>query len=180
MPMIDAMLAELEQESHATRRLLERVPQDRMSWRPHPKSFSLGQIALHVASLPGGISSMANEDTFQLPVFEQREAATRAELLETLEQSLATARELLGRMDDERLASPWTLYDTGEVLMQIPRAALLRNLMLNHWYHHRGQLTVYLRLLEVPLPSTYGPTADVNPFAREPAGAAAVDPATRA
>ena len=89
------------------------------------------------------------------------------ELLETLEQSLATACERLGRMDDERLAGTWTLEDTGEVLMQIPRAALLRSLMLNHWYHHRGQLTVYLRMLDVPLPSTYGPTADVNPFARE-------------
>jgi uncharacterized damage-inducible protein DinB len=173
MAMIDAMLAELEQESHATRRLLERVPEDRMSWRPHPRSFSLGQIALHVASLPGGISSMADQDSYQLPAFQQREAASRAELLETLEQGIATAREMLGRMSDERLAGTWTLEDTGEVLMQIPRAALLRGLMLNHWYHHRGQLTVYLRLLDVPLPSTYGPTADVNPFAREGRPAAA-------
>lgn len=173
MAMIDAMLAELEQESHATRRLLERVPENRMSWRPHPRSFSLGQIALHVASLPGGISSMAHQDSFQLPVFEQREAASRAELLETLEQAIATAREMLGRMSDDHLAGTWTLHDTGEVLMQIPRAALLRSLMLNHWYHHRGQLTVYLRLLDVPLPSTYGPTADVNPFAREGRAAAA-------
>jgi uncharacterized damage-inducible protein DinB len=169
MAMIDAMLAELEQESHTTRRLLERVPEDRLSWRPHPRSFSLGQIALHVASLPGGVSSMADQDSFQLPTFRQGEAVSRAELLQTLEQSLATAREMLGRMSDERLAGTWTLEDTGEVLMQIPRVALLRSLMLNHWYHHRGQLTVYLRLLDVPLPSTYGPTADVNPFAQEAA-----------
>jgi uncharacterized damage-inducible protein DinB len=175
MATIDAILAELEQESHATRRLLERVPEDRMSWRPHPRSFSLGQIALHVASLPGGISSMADQDTFQLPTFQQREAASRAELLEALEQGIATAREMLGRMSDERLAGTWTLEDTGEVLMQIPRAALLRSLMLNHWYHHRGQLTVYLRLLDVPLPSTYGPTADVNPFAREARAAVAAE-----
>jgi uncharacterized damage-inducible protein DinB len=173
MATIDAILAELEQESQATRRLLERVPEDRMSWRPHPRSFSLGQIALHVASLPGGISSMADQDTFQLPVFQQREAASRVELLEALEQSMATARQMLGRMSDERLAGTWTLEDSGEVLMQIPRAALLRSLMLNHWYHHRGQLTVYLRLLDVPLPSTYGPTADVNPFARETRATAA-------
>jgi uncharacterized damage-inducible protein DinB len=173
MAMIDAILAELEEESHATRRLLERVPEDRMSWRPHPRSFSLGQIALHVASLPGGISSMADQDSFQLPTFQQREAASLAELLETLEQGIATAREMLGRMSDERLTGTWTLEDRGEVLMQIPRAALLRGLMLNHWYHHRGQLTVYLRLLDVALPSTYGPTADVNPFAREAKAAAA-------
>jgi uncharacterized damage-inducible protein DinB len=170
MAMIDAMLSELEQESQATRRLLERVPEDRLSWRPHPKSFSLGQIALHVASLPGGISSMADQDSYQLPTFEQREAVSRGELLEALDRGLATARERLGPMSDERLAGTWTLEETGEVLMQIPRAALLRGLMLNHWYHHRGQLTVYLRLLDVPLPSTYGPTADVNPFARRAAG----------
>jgi len=144
-----------------------------MSWRPHPRSFSLGQIALHVASLPGGSSSMADQDIYQLPTFQQREAASRAELLETLEQGIATAREMLGRMSDERLAGTWTLEDTGEVLMQIPRAALLRGLMLNHWYHHRGQLTVYLRMLDVPLPSICGPTADVNPFAREGRAAAA-------
>jgi uncharacterized damage-inducible protein DinB len=106
-------------------------------------------------------------------VFQQREAASRVELLEALEQSMATARQMLGRMSDERLAGTWTLEDAGEVLMQVPRAALLRSLMLNHWYHHRGQLTVYLRLLDVPLPSTYGPTADVNPFARETRATAA-------
>jgi uncharacterized damage-inducible protein DinB len=172
MAMIHAMLAELEQESQATRRLLERVPEDRLSWRPHPRSFSLGQIALHVASLPGGISRMAAEAAYQVPDFRQREAESRAELLTSLDEGIATAREVLGGMSDERLADAWTLQDNGEAIMQLPRAALLRGLLLNHWYHHRGQLTVYLRLLDVPVPSTYGPTADVNPFAR-PAAAAA-------
>jgi uncharacterized damage-inducible protein DinB len=171
MAIIDAMLAELEQESQATRRLLERVPEDRLSWKPHPRSSSLGQLALHVASLPGGISRIAAEERISLPEFQQPEAASRAELLESLEQGLATARELLGRMSDQRLSDTWRVQDDGEVLLQLPRAALLRSLLLNHWYHHRGQLTVYLRLLDVPLPSTYGPTADVNPFARPAAPA---------
>jgi uncharacterized damage-inducible protein DinB len=96
MAMIHAMLAELEQESQATRRLLERVPEDRLSWRPHPRSFSLGQIALHVASLPGGISRMAAEAAYQVPDFRQREAESRAELLASLDEGIATAREVLG------------------------------------------------------------------------------------
>lgn len=166
MPMIDAILAELEQEAQATRRLLERVPEGRLSWKPHPRSFSLGQIALHLAELPGGISSVAAEDVFPVPTFEQREAASRAELLEAWEHGLETARQVLGPMSDQRLAATWTLQDGEQVVMALPRAALLRSLLLNHYYHHRGQLTVYLRLLDVPVPSTYGPTADENPFAR--------------
>ena len=172
--MIDAMLAELDQEAQATRRLLERVPEGRLSWRPHPKSFSLGQIAMHVAELPGGVSSMAAEDVYQVPQFQQKEAESRAELLQAFEHGLATAREVLGRMTDQKLMGTWKLQNEGLVLMSLPRAALLRSILLNHYYHHRGQLTVYLRLLDVPLPSTYGPTADENPFAppAAPAGTA--------
>ncbi len=176
MAMIDAMLAELEQEAQATRRLLERVPEDRLSWKPHPKSFSLGQIALHLAELPGGVGSMAAEEMFPLPQFQQKEAESRAELLRAFERGLTTARDALGRMDDQKLMGTWTLQHEGRVLMSLPRVALLRSLLLNHYYHHRGQLTVYLRLLNVPLPSTYGPTADENPFA-QPAAAARTAPA---
>jgi uncharacterized damage-inducible protein DinB len=171
MAMIDAMLAELDQESQATRRLLDRVPEERLSWKPHPKSFSLGQIALHLAELPGGVSSMAAEEVYQVPRFQQKEAESRAELLQAFERGLSTAREVLGRMDDQQLMGTWTLQNEGQVLMSLPRAALLRSILLNHYYHHRGQLTVYLRLLNVPLPSTYGPTADENPFAQAAASA---------
>ncbi|MGH7526096.1 MAG: DinB family protein [Gemmatimonadales bacterium] len=166
MAMIDAMLMELNQEAQATRRLLERVPEDKLSWRPHPKSFSLGQIALHLAQLPGGVSTMAAQEVYELPQFQQQEAESRAEILQAFEQGLSTAREVLGQMDDRRLMGMWTLQDRGQVLMSLPRAGLLRSILLNHYYHHRGQLSVYLRLLNVPVPSTYGPTADENPFAR--------------
>lgn len=165
MAMIDAMLAEMEEEAQGTRRLLERVPEDKLGWKPHPKSFSLGQLALHVAQLPGGIAELASVDEFQVPEFAQKEPRSRAELLEAFEDSLARARAALGTMGDQRLQESWTLKDGEQVLMTVPRAALLRSLMLNHYYHHRGQLTVYLRLLDVPLPSVYGPTADENPFA---------------
>jgi uncharacterized damage-inducible protein DinB len=171
MAMIDAMLMELEQEARTTRRHLERVPEDKLSWKPHPKSFSLGQIALHLAQLPGAISTMAAQDVFELPQFQQGEAANRAEILETFERSLSTAREVLGQMDDRTLVGTWTLQDKGRVVMSLPRTALLRNILLNHCCHHRGQLSVYLRLLNVPVPSSYGPTADENPLS-QPAGEA--------
>jgi len=171
MAMIDAMLAELDQEAQATRRLLERVPEDRLSWKPHPKSYSLGQLALHLAEVPGGVSTIAAEDVYQAPRFEQKQAESRAELLQAFERSLATAREILSRMDDQKLKDTWKLQNEGTVLMSLPRAALLRSILLNQTYHHRGQLTVYLRLLNVPLPPIYGPTADENPFAQSAAPA---------
>jgi len=165
MAMIDAILMEMEQEAHATRRLLERVPEDKLAWKPHPKSFSLGQIALHVAQVPGGVSAMAMQEVYELPKFQQKEAGSRVELLDAFEQSLNAAKTTLGGLNDEQLMSTWTLQNQGKVLMTLPRAGLLRSTMLNHYYHHRGQLVVYLRLLNVPVPSVYGPTADENPFA---------------
>jgi len=172
MAMIDAMLMELDQEAQVTRRHLERVPEGKLSWKPHPKSSSLGQIALHLAQLPGAISTMAAQEVFELPQFQQTEAENCAEILQTFERSLATAKAVLGQMDDRALMGTWTLQDKGRVLMSLPRIGLLRSILLNHYYHHRGQLSVYLRLLNVPVPSTYGPTADENPFA-QPAAAAA-------
>jgi uncharacterized damage-inducible protein DinB len=172
MAMIDAVLMELDQEAQVTRRHLERVPEGKLSWRPHPKSSSVGQIALHLAQLPGAISTVAAQEVFELPTFQQEEPKSCAQILETFERSLSTAREVLGHMDDRTLMGTWTLQDKGQVVMSLPRAAVLRNLLLNHYYHHRGQLSVYLRLLDVPVPATYGPTADESPFT-QPAGAPA-------
>ena len=171
MAMIDAVLGEFDQESKATRRLLERVPDDKLAWRPHPKSSSLGQMALHVATIPAALSHLASQDVFELPEFIQPQPASRSEILSAFDESQKTAHDLLGGMDDPRLAATWTLVHSGATLMQMPRAALLRTLLLNHYYHHRGQLMVYLRLLDVPLPSVYGPTADENPFAQPAATA---------
>jgi uncharacterized damage-inducible protein DinB len=173
MAMIDALLAELEQESHATRRVLERVPQAHLGWKPHAKSMSLGQLALHVATVPGNVAQLASMDTVpEIPVFVQQEAATAAELVPALTASVAKARQHLGGFDDAAMGATWRLMDGGREVIAMPRAAVARTIMLNHWYHHRGQLLVYLRMLDVPVPSVYGPSADENPFALPPAGGA--------
>jgi len=165
MKMIDVLLAEMDQEAQSTARVLERIPQAHLSWRPHAKSMSLGQLALHVATIPGNIATLAAMDTIpEPPAFIQAEAATAAELVPTLKASLAKARETLGGMDDAQLTQTWRLMSGGKEIMAMPRAAVIRMIMLNHWYHHRGQLLVYLRMHNVPLPSVYGPTADENPF----------------
>ncbi len=166
MSFCEAMLAEMAEEAHITRRLFERVPEDKLSWKPHPKSRSLGQLALHIAQIPGNVSAMAAQDVVEAPSFaNEPEAKSRAELLQTLNQGLTTAKEILSKMDDQRLMDPWSVKKEGKVLMTVPRAGILRSILLNHYYHHRGQLSVYLRLLAVPVPSIYGPSADENPFA---------------
>jgi uncharacterized damage-inducible protein DinB len=166
MNVIDGLLAELEQEADATRRVLERIPQAHLSWKPHPKSMSLGQLALHVATVPGNVAALAAMDTVpDPPDFVQPEAATTAELVPSLSESIAKAKRMLGAFDDARMGAMWRLQSGGRDIMVLPRAAFVRAIMLNHWYHHRGQLLVYLRLLGQSVPSVYGPTADENPFA---------------
>jgi uncharacterized damage-inducible protein DinB len=165
MAMIDALLQELETEAMTTRRVLERVPEAHLGWKPHEKSMSLGQLALHIATVPAMVAELSLHTPFQVPQFTQPAATSAAELVPTLERSIARARELLQGLDDAALASLWTLVDGDQEVMAIPRAAVLRSIMLNHWYHHRGQLSVYLRQLNVPVPSIYGPSADENPFA---------------
>jgi len=165
MTTADTLLAELEQESHATRKVLERVPEAHLGFRPHPKSMSLGQLALHVATIPGNVAALAALSTVPAPpAFTQPPATSAAELIPVLADSLSRARDILAPMDDSEMAATWRLLNDGQELMAMPRASLLRMVMLNHWYHHRGQLLVYLRMLDVPLPSVYGPTADENPF----------------
>jgi uncharacterized damage-inducible protein DinB len=165
MSIAGALVAELEQEARATRRVLERIPQAHLSWKPHPKSMSLGQLSLHVATVPGNVAGLAAQDTVPTPpAFIQPEAATAAELGPALTASIAKAKEHLAAMDDAAMMKTWRLMNDGREVMSMPRAAFLRAIMLNHWYHHRGQLLVYLRLLNLPVPSVYGPTADENPF----------------
>jgi uncharacterized damage-inducible protein DinB len=165
MRLIDGLLAELEQEAATTRRVLERIPQAHLSWKPHPKSMSLGQLALHVATVPGMVAELAAVDTVpEPPSFVQPEATSASELLPSLVESVAKARRVLGGFDDARMSAMWRLQSGGMELMAMPRAAFIRAIMLNHWYHHRGQLLVYLRLLNQSVPSVYGPTADENPF----------------
>jgi uncharacterized damage-inducible protein DinB len=165
--MQDALLAELAQEAASTRRVLERVPEQRLSWKPHPKSMSLGQLALHVATIPGGVSAILDADGFDAATadFSQKPAASREELLEALEANVAKARGFLERLDAKRAAAPWRLSRGGREIFTVPRGGAVRSILFNHWYHHRGQLSVYLRLLDVPVPAVYGNSADENPLA---------------
>jgi len=173
MAIAESILPEFDHETATTRALLERVPADKAEWKPHAKSMSLGQLALHVATVPGSVAELAAMSSVPAPpVFVQPPATTVRELGPALDDSLARARRVLGGLDDEAMRETWRLMSGDRELMALPRAAFLRAVMLNHWYHHRGQLLVYLRLLDVPVPSVYGPTADENPFAA-PAAAGA-------
>ncbi|MEQ1912665.1 MAG: DinB family protein [Vicinamibacterales bacterium] len=166
MRIVDSILMELDREAQSTRRALERVPTDRLAWQPHPKSMTLGQLALHIAQLPGVIAGFVAAPSLELPSeFRQEAAMSTGEVLSTLDQSLEKANEVLRGLDDATIMSVWTLTAGDKTLMSMPRLAVIRSLMLNHWYHHRGQLSVYLRELDVPVPSIYGPSADENPFA---------------
>lgn len=164
MRIADRLITELEHEAKTTRRQLERVPADKLSWKPHPKSMSLGQLALHVAQTPGLVAQLAKASIDRPPQFQQAEATSLAELLDAHDKSIADAVATLAAWDDAQMRETWTMSKDGKALMSVPRAALLRTIMLNHWYHHRGQIQVYLRLLDVPVPSVYGPTADEHPF----------------
>lgn len=159
-PLID----ELTREAETTRRVLERVPEDKLSWKPHAKSMSLGQLALHVAQTPGGVAEFISQPEREAPDFGRPEPASRQELLSALEESVATAKAKLSSWGDAGLMAEWKMKRGGDTLMALPRIGMVRSIMLNHWYHHRGQLVVYLRLLNVPVPSVYGPSADENPF----------------
>ena len=172
MAIIDGMLQELEQEAQTTRRVLERVPQAHLTWKPHEKSMSLGQLALHIAIVPGGVAEAAAQPSMQRPLFPQPSPSSASELLPMLDDSLKRARKALEGLDDSAMAATWRILDGEREILAMPRVAFLRSVMLNHWYHHRGQLSVYLRQLNVPVPSIYGPSADENPFV-QPAAAAA-------
>jgi uncharacterized damage-inducible protein DinB len=165
MKMIDGLLQELEQEAQTTGRVLERVPQAHLGWKPHEKSMSLGQLALHIATLPGNVAQMIAQPSMQRPVFVQSATTQAGDLLPALDNSLKQARAALGDMDDTAIVATWRVLDGDREILAMPRIAALRAIMLNHWYHHRGQLSVYLRQLNVPVPSIYGPSADENPFA---------------
>ena len=174
MSAIAAFIQELEQEAQTTRRVLERIPEDRLTWKPHEKSMTLGQLALHVAFVPGAIAEMTRRSPTQVPNFIQPAATSRAEVISSFEQSMSKALEILRGMDDAELGKMWRLVDGEKEIIALPVGAILRSLMLNHWYHHRGQLSVYLRAVGVPLPSIYGPSADENPFSQQPASAVSV------
>jgi uncharacterized damage-inducible protein DinB len=165
MGIVQNMLNELEEEAKTTRRVLERVPEKHLGWRPHEKARTLGELALHVAMVPGGVAQLvASPSPAQAPTFTDPSPKSVAELVPSLDDSIAKAKKALGGMDDVAAMEPWTMMAGSRKLFTMPRVVMLRSVMLNHWYHHRGQLTTYLRAVGAPVPSIYGPSADENPF----------------
>ena len=160
-----SLIEELRREAATTRRVLERVPEEHLSWRPHAKSMSLGQLAAHLAGLPDAIAQLVTELDVEVPNVPLREATDCASLLQTLDRSVDEAARRLSAWTDDDLRALWTLRGPNGPIFTVPRLGVIRSIMLNHSYHHRGQLTVYLRLLDVAVPSVYGPSADENPFA---------------
>jgi uncharacterized damage-inducible protein DinB len=163
---VQPFLDEIVREGATSRRLLQVLPEARLAWKPHPKSQSLGQLAMHVATLPGGITAMLQGEDFDFAAadFTPPQPTSPEAVLAAHDQSQAAAAAALGAWRADELGRTWRVLRGDRELMAMPKSAALRNFLCNHLVHHRGQLTVYLRLLDVPLPSVYGPTADVNPF----------------
>lgn len=162
--IIEPILKELREEVPATRRVLERVPADKLAWKPHPKSRSLGELAMHVASIPGMAEVVATTEEFSPGSRPPAPFQTVDDIRAAFDKNVLAAETALGKLSDQKAGANWRLTFNGKDVFSLPRVAVLRKVLLNHTYHHRGQLSVYLRLLEVPVPVVYGPTADENPF----------------
>jgi uncharacterized damage-inducible protein DinB len=163
MSIADGLLPEFDREMGVTRRLLERVPDGQFTWQPHPKSMTLGRLAEHLAELPHWVGVIVDDDGIDME--SGRPAgytppATREGVLAMFDGNVSAARAALAGRTDGELMAPWTLLKGGQPLFTMPRASVLRTFVFNHLVHHRGQLTVYLRMHDVPLPSIYGPSAD--------------------
>ena len=165
MAIVDALMPEFDHEMASTRKVLERVPEDRFDWKPHQKSFSLGELATHVATLPTwGTETLLRSE---IDVGSNPRAAaivSKSTMLATFDRNVADARAALAGKTDAELAAMWSLKRNGKTVFSMPKTAVLRSFVLNHLVHHRAQLTVYLRLLDVPVPSLYGPSADEPAF----------------
>lgn len=165
MKMTDLFLAQLERETFGTHRALERVPEGRNDWKPHQKSMPLGYLATLVATMPSWIVMMINQDELDMNPpggsrFKPQELHTNRELLTALDESVARAGDALAKTSDEHLMTPWRILAGGRVVSEQPRHIMISDGVFSHWTHHRGQLTVYLRLNDVPVPAIYGSSAD--------------------
>ncbi|HEX7615449.1 MAG TPA: DinB family protein [Thermoanaerobaculia bacterium] len=167
MRLIDPLIMELDREASSTRKMLERVPDGKHEWAPHAKSMTLGKLATHVATIPLWSNSM-KDDGFDVGVNSvgvPPAPPTAAGLVALFDKTIVDAKAALNALDDARAMGLWTLSMKGKPVFSMPRLAVVRTMILNHSVHHRGQLSVYLRLLDVPIPGMYGPSADENPFA---------------
>jgi uncharacterized damage-inducible protein DinB len=164
MAIRDALLPEFDNEMANTRKTLERAPEDKMDWAPHPKSSTMQGLVTHLANLPSWVCFTINQDSLDIAPNGEPQRATplnsNAEVLETFDKNVAEARAAIAGATDEQLFRPWTLMANGKSLMTLPKAAVLRSFVMNHLIHHRAQLGVYLRLNDIAVPSIYGPSAD--------------------
>lgn len=157
---------EMDREAEITNRLFDIIPEDKLDWRPHAKAKSLGELAMHLAVLPGNVASLAINDVHEFTGIPKDEQATSREQIKNMfGESLEKAKDIVRSTDDENAMKEMQLVVNGKTVFAAPRIGFWRTVLLNHNYHHRGQLSTYLRILDVPLPSVYGPSADTNPFA---------------
>jgi uncharacterized damage-inducible protein DinB len=159
MAFADTLLPEFDQEMAITRRVLERVPAEKGQWKPHPKSFSLGHLAQLVSRMPGWIANTITEPFLDLGSYPGYSYENTDDLLKSFDQSVASARKAIVASKDSDYTVPWSLKNRDHVIFTLPKGPVVRS-HINHLIHHRGQLTVYLRLIDVPVPSIYGPSAD--------------------
>lgn len=165
MKFSEQLLPEFDQEMASTRKTLERVPEDKLGWKPHDKSMSLGRLATHIAEIPGWVVHAIQTDELDMappgaPPYHPVVAASRQELLDMFDKNVAKARTDIAAASDEHMLKPWSLLMTGKTMLTMPRLTVVRSFALNHMIHHRAQLGVYLRLNNLPVPSIYGPSAD--------------------
>jgi uncharacterized damage-inducible protein DinB len=163
MKLADAFIFELKHEAHTTRKVLERIPEEKFDWKPHEKSMTMGRLATHVAELIGWVDYVFASSELDLSKsYKPFEPKTNSELLEFFDKNFQTALKALEKASDEEMLENWSLKRDSVVLLSMPRVQVLRGLVFNHFIHHRGQLSVYLRLNNLPVPSIYGPSADEN------------------
>ena len=163
---ITPMLCEFRDEVVITRRVLDRVPAEKLPWKPHPKSMTLGQLAIHIASVPGSLARITQQDSFDVSKgsFVPPQPKNLEEVHTAFDDSVREVEKCLTAITEQKAQEKWRLMFGDKEIFAKPRRDVLRSIMLNHWYHHRGQLSVYLRLLDVPVPVIYGRSADENPF----------------
>jgi len=173
MSIAQSLLAEFETQAPITRRFLERLPEDKLTWKPHEKSMSAGQLAYHLAFIPGGVIRFVQNNPVQAPDFAGfPQPASRQEIFAKYEESIAAVRDLLPKFGDASMREMWRMVSGGREVLAQPRGEFVRDVMFSHWYQHRGQFCVYLRLLNAAVPASWGPSADEAPLFAQKAQAA--------
>jgi uncharacterized damage-inducible protein DinB len=165
MKISDALLPEFDQETANTRKTLERVPDDKLDWKPHPKSFSMGSLATHICGLTGWTADVLEKDSYDFAPpggqpYKDEPVKSQKELLERFDKNVKAARASIAKASDEHFMQNWSLLGGGQTIFTLPRIVCIRSFVMNHSIHHRAQLGVYLRLNDVAVPAVYGPTAD--------------------